>query len=509
MGFSRLQACGAVVFGLAAFGIATPAWAQSTFQWIPNLPDCPTGSVIEISRDGTTVLGSCVTTGGTTKYFLWRADTGSVELALGPVDTPYAINADGTVVVGTHGFEAFRWTAASGVVLLGDIPGGLARSWAYDVSPDGNTVYGKGTSALGEVGVKWTVGSGPTDLGFPAASSVTVASPDGSILAGHYIEGFSIGEMFRAGGAFSLLGIPEGFGGSRVFDMSDDGSKIVGGALNFFSGSPAMWTPESGVVLLDTSEGAVLAISPDGELMGGSVRMEGENRGIVWTEGGSPISAFGFLFCRVPFNGHEELESVVDIAVTESTVVMGGNGLPEEGLPRAGWVATYPRLPLHVECRRGNVGFRRFSCIDVLFVNGFTGSDPERVVAITPTTPLTVRMEKHAASGDRYALYMWPGQPTADTVRVLPLGTGTSGMPMPMTPGSPQPKRIANNIGRFGVLGVDSWPGSAPLAPATLLDLPGGLGKTGTFYLQGLLLDESAPNGIVGVTNGIVLVSQP
>lgn len=35
-----------------------------------------------------------------------------------------AISADGTTVVGTSGVEAFRWTAAEGMVGLSDLPGG-------------------------------------------------------------------------------------------------------------------------------------------------------------------------------------------------------------------------------------------------------------------------------------------------------------------------------------------------------------------------------------------------
>jgi probable HAF family extracellular repeat protein len=59
----------------------------------------------------------------------------------------YAVSADGTTVVGTsqssNGLEAFRWTARSGMIGLGDLPGGGFRSVAYGVSADGSVIVGQ------------------------------------------------------------------------------------------------------------------------------------------------------------------------------------------------------------------------------------------------------------------------------------------------------------------------------------------------------------------------------
>lgn len=61
-----------------------------------------------------------------------------------------AASADGSVIVGesrsfnsTNGNEAFRWTAAEGMVALGDLPGGGFQSWAYAVNADGSVVVGR------------------------------------------------------------------------------------------------------------------------------------------------------------------------------------------------------------------------------------------------------------------------------------------------------------------------------------------------------------------------------
>lgn len=492
---------------------AGPAAAQPTFTWLGNLPDTTSGGAKKVSRDGSTVLGECTTSTGTRKHYLWRSDTGLVEIL--NVNLAEDLDEDGDVVVGRGLFQAIRWTAGTGPVALGDLPGGTNSSWGFAVSPDGSTVYGMGNAARGEVGTTWTSGTGMVDLGFPNRSHVRCATPDGSVLAGFVGGGFDA-EMFRftAGGGLDLLGdLDGGLVSSFASDISDDGNTIVGSGAAEGGFFPAIWTPESGLVALEEGAGFANAVSPDGEIIVGTLYLGGTvgDVGMVWNGDGAGTSALGHLLCRaVPVGPTASFDAVTDVAVTATTVTLVGVGSRDEGEPEEGWIATYPYQPLHIECRRGNIGLVVFGCPqDVLFVNGSVGSLPDRVVGITPETPLTVRMETTVVSGNRYALYLWAGQPTAATVRRLPLGTGTSGMPMPMTPGAPQPRRLANNIGKLGVLGVDTWPGPAPFAPATLLDLPGGLGKTGTFYLQGLLTDETAPNGLAGVTNGIVLVSQP
>lgn len=60
--------------------------------------------------------------------------------------TPFGISANGSVVVGdfnaSNGIEAFRWTSATGMVGLGDLPTGTFHSEARGVSGDGNVVVG-------------------------------------------------------------------------------------------------------------------------------------------------------------------------------------------------------------------------------------------------------------------------------------------------------------------------------------------------------------------------------
>jgi probable HAF family extracellular repeat protein len=75
------------------------------------------------------------------------------------------VSANGTVAVGTGAFpggqQAIRWTAATGMVGLGDVPGGTAISFATGVSADGSRVVGAaGTGANEQEAFLWTPATG-------------------------------------------------------------------------------------------------------------------------------------------------------------------------------------------------------------------------------------------------------------------------------------------------------------------------------------------------------------
>src|ERR1019366_8263873 len=74
------------------------------------------------------------------------------------------VSADGSVIVGTSGSQAFRWTAGSGMVGLGYLPGGNSSS-ATAVSGDGSIVVGNGLGNDGyDEAFRWTAGSGMQSL---------------------------------------------------------------------------------------------------------------------------------------------------------------------------------------------------------------------------------------------------------------------------------------------------------------------------------------------------------
>ena len=79
-----------------------------------------------VSSDGSVVVGF-----DNGQVFRWTAATGEVLLGAG---LGLDVSGDGAVVVGVSGGQAFRWTASTGMVALGSLPGGtgsraIAKSW--------------------------------------------------------------------------------------------------------------------------------------------------------------------------------------------------------------------------------------------------------------------------------------------------------------------------------------------------------------------------------------------
>jgi uncharacterized membrane protein len=109
------------------------------------------GSALGVSSDGSVVVGRA---GIPSQAFRNMIGLGFLPNATS--STALRVSADGSVVVGFNGFptvpagssnfhsEAFRWTEATGMVSLGDLPGGRVRSTAYDVSADGSVIVGSG-----------------------------------------------------------------------------------------------------------------------------------------------------------------------------------------------------------------------------------------------------------------------------------------------------------------------------------------------------------------------------
>jgi probable HAF family extracellular repeat protein len=112
-----------------------------------------------MSRDGVTIVGLSYSGFGQ-EAFRWTQAGGVIPMGFLPTlatqtrfSAAEAANADGSVIVGEsssantggNGNEAFRWTAATGMQPLGDLPGGGFQSWAYAISADGSIVVGRGS----------------------------------------------------------------------------------------------------------------------------------------------------------------------------------------------------------------------------------------------------------------------------------------------------------------------------------------------------------------------------
>jgi probable HAF family extracellular repeat protein len=248
------------------------------------LGDLPGGSfdsvAYGISADGTTVVGaSRIEFSDNPEAFRWTAADGMVGLGFLPNGGTYtfgsAVSADGSVVVGYGngagpGSRAFRWTEFGGVQDLGDVPGsGTANSvLAFGVSADGATVVGTGSPTSGAIpgrAVRWTATGGLSFLVNPLVEAL--------------VDPF----------------------GSTAYGVSADGAVIVG-ARQLSSDGPTAeafrWTASGGMVGLGDLPGGVVqsgatAVSADGSIVVGYAEGVAGTEAFRWTQAGGMVGLGG------------------------------------------------------------------------------------------------------------------------------------------------------------------------------------------------------------------------
>ena len=288
---------------------AAPAIAQVA-SFTP-LGDLPGGAVLSqangVSADGQWVVGQSVSTDGM-QAFRWSAADGLLPMGDLPGggfhSVALAASADGSVIVGASqssntgavGAEAFRWTLATGLVPLGDLPGGLFASAARACSDDGVRSAGTSVSFASTFNaVTWVEAGAPHDLGDLAGgffqSNANGVSGDGTTIVGQGVSGDGP-EAFRwtAGGGMSPLGdFAEGSFASNALDCSSDGSVVVGQGQSFAGPVAARWiggTMESLGMLPNASPpfSSAAACSADGSVVVGHSGSAIGVDAFVWTE---------------------------------------------------------------------------------------------------------------------------------------------------------------------------------------------------------------------------------
>lgn len=295
-----------------SLAIASLFWLPATaiaayFQGLGGLSDV--GSLYsrawDLSADGLVVIGESRSKKGI-EAFRWTAASGMVGLSdLGGEpfrSTALGISADGLVVVGASrspmsGFdvEAFRWTAAAGMVGLGDLSGGEYSSGAAGASADGSVVVGSSMSELsptwGEA-FRWTEATGLVGLGVLSGSDIPTSVPrrvsaDGSVVIG-WGSSKNGREAFRwteGEGMVGLGDLPGPIFDSLAMDISADGSVIVGLAHGS-SPTSFRWTEAGGMVDLGRPAGALdsqaWGVSADGSVAVGDAAFPGEIDPAIW-----------------------------------------------------------------------------------------------------------------------------------------------------------------------------------------------------------------------------------
>jgi probable HAF family extracellular repeat protein len=239
-----------VFVSVVAFVTATPATSgpQCFFQGLGFLPGRDSSSAAGVSANGTVVVGFSNRPHFPgiipPEAFRWTAASGMVGLGFlagGNFSNATGVNADGTVVVGrsldaSGRGQAFRWTAASGMVGLGSLPGGNL-SGATGVNADGTVVVGEssGASGLGQA-FRWTAETGMVGLGFLPGGIQSFArgvNANGTVVVGQASEApTQFLQAFRWTAASGMVGLGSlpGDNLSGATGVNADGTVVVGGS---------------------------------------------------------------------------------------------------------------------------------------------------------------------------------------------------------------------------------------------------------------------------------------
>ncbi|MBL8762869.1 MAG: hypothetical protein JNM07_01200 [Phycisphaerae bacterium] len=272
-------------------------------------------SVQGISRDGRVIVGSALNTAqGRYEPVRWTAGAGFASLGFltgHASGTAYDVNEDGSVIVGsltrtTGGYTAFRWTASDGLKALTGLPSNVTGSIPYAVNRDGTVLAGvaygtlstsQGTRSASQVFL-WTAAQGMVVLGeLPNACAGETdrsygmdLSDDGSVLVGYSRSGTCRLEAFRwtLAGGFTTLG---GLGGpsmnSAAEGISGDGSVVVGWGVTTGGSRASRWVDgqiqDLGALPNPTGRAsAATACNADGRVVVGTSRVGAANTGFAW-----------------------------------------------------------------------------------------------------------------------------------------------------------------------------------------------------------------------------------
>lgn len=249
-------------------------------------------SAYDVSADGSTVVGASdanTVYGDRVVPFVWTSGDGMQVLdPLSWGGSARALSPDATTIVGRSNGIAFRWTAATGVVGLGALPGRDSSS-ASGVSADGSIVVGLSTlsSELGWEAFRWDASGGMVGLGYLPGGVGSVAyaiSADGTAIVGmgdseSYMEAF---RWTEEGGMEGLRDLPGGDFRSEALAVSADGAIIVGYSVTSEGSEAFIWDARNGMRSLASvlqSQGADVtgwtlqlarAISHDGHVVVGT-----------------------------------------------------------------------------------------------------------------------------------------------------------------------------------------------------------------------------------------------
>lgn len=292
IGVALALSCGGLAFGQTITNLGVhPTSGQ------PVRPTC-------VSDDGAVVAGG-VHDGVAVHAIRWTSAGGMLDLGVAPGATysfGNGVSGDGLTIVGdehggANGGGPFLWTSAGGMQGLGPaFP--WTTSYITGVSGNGATVIGDGQAANGSFyGFTWTSAGGMQlidPLGLFGDEAPAGVNRDGSVVVGN----FYYGGAFRWSSAAGMqdLGHFPGRLYAQAFDVSDDGSVVVGSSGTWTTSTgwayldAFRWTSAGGMQDLGTMPGdarsEAIGVSGDGSIVVGT-RLDSTlttQRSFVWTQ---------------------------------------------------------------------------------------------------------------------------------------------------------------------------------------------------------------------------------
>ncbi len=352
--------------------VQSAAWGQPTLQGIGFLPgsDSPIYSDANgISADGSVVVGRASSATGV-DAFRWTVETGIVSLGSlpgGSGSIAEEVSGDGSVIVGWgdspdsgSNVEAFRWTAETGMVGLGDLPGDYFISKAYGVSGDGAVVVGWSSADPGPEAFRWTaetgmvsVSEGCSEIDFLTTTARAV-SADGLVIVGR-------GGTCEPGGAQAFrwtagegpvgIGVLSGGEWADAYDVSPDGSAIVGRSDSADGSQAFRWTADEGMIALGDLPGGLFdswafGVSGDGSVVvglscvaGGPLFCSGLDA-YIWDAAHGMRNLHDVLEVGYGFDlGGWDFAGAVDVSA-DGLVIVGSGGNPDGQWE--GWILRLP-----------------------------------------------------------------------------------------------------------------------------------------------------------------------
>lgn len=229
------------------------------------------------------------------------------------------VSADGSTVVGRSasldpfGQVAASWTQPTGIQSIGDFAGGAVNALANDVSGDGSVAVGGGNNAdFRTEAFRYDTVNGIVGLGWLPATTSSVAlgvSDDGSKIVGISGGGSNQGFIWDAINGMQDLGdLPGGTTATEAYDISGDGSTVVGSGNSANGAEAFRWDATNGIVGLGDLPGGVFAsfasgVSADGSIIVGRASSALGQEATIWDVTNGTITGLGDLPGGAAVNG--------------------------------------------------------------------------------------------------------------------------------------------------------------------------------------------------------------